>query len=198
MGCHSATAALEPCYVHLHAVVEGEDGGGAGRGGAVLQVADALVQVLPRQQQGLGGEVLQLRGLLGGRGRRGLLLLQGLLAFFPPRPQRGTRVGRSLPLPDASAFHVLVGRVAFLRPDGLVAVIIQGSSNCFALLRSPGLRFDHYTEPPVPVTTTQGPEAEVGRRRPGHSSLLLPWFTHLGVHLRHLQSDNDTMFKSWS
>lgn len=58
IGGHSAAAASEPCYVHLHAIVEGEDGGGAGGGRALLQVADALVQVLPRQQKGFGRQVL--------------------------------------------------------------------------------------------------------------------------------------------
>lgn len=55
---HSAAAASETCYIHLHAIIESKDGGGAGRGGALLQVADALVQVLPWQQQGFGGQVL--------------------------------------------------------------------------------------------------------------------------------------------
>lgn len=58
IGGHSAAAASKPCYVHLHAIVEGEDGGGAGGGRALLQVADALVQVLPRQQKGFGRQVL--------------------------------------------------------------------------------------------------------------------------------------------
>lgn len=34
-GGHSAAAASEPCYIHLHAVVEGKDGGGT-RGGRAL------------------------------------------------------------------------------------------------------------------------------------------------------------------
>lgn len=54
----AAAAASEPRHVHLHAVVEGEDGGGAGGGRALLQVPDALVEVLPRQQQGFGRQVL--------------------------------------------------------------------------------------------------------------------------------------------
>lgn len=57
LGSQCSTAS-EPCYVHLHAVVESKDGGGAGGGRALLQVADALVQVLPRQQQGFGRQVL--------------------------------------------------------------------------------------------------------------------------------------------
>ncbi|PWA31921.1 hypothetical protein CCH79_00006493, partial [Gambusia affinis] len=175
-GGHSAAAASEPCNVHLHAVVEGEDGGGAGGGGALLQVADALVQVLPRQQQGFGRKVLQLGRLLRGRRRRRVLLLQGLLGFLPPRPQRGTRVRRPLALPGAPAFHVVVRRVAVLRADGLVAVVVQGAPDRFALLRGPCLRFDHNAESTVsvPVASTQGPEAEVRRGRTRHRSLLLP------------------------
>lgn len=35
-GVHSAAAVSEPCYVHLHAIIEGEDGGRAGSGRALL------------------------------------------------------------------------------------------------------------------------------------------------------------------
>lgn len=179
----AAAAASEPRHIHLHAVVEGEDGGGAGGGGALLQVADALVQVLPRQQQGFGGQVLQLGGLLRRRRGRGLLLLQGLLGFLPPRPQGGARVGGPLSLPRGSTFYVLVGRVALFRPDGLVAVVVEGPSDGFAVLKGPRLGFDHDTEAPVPVSVpvaaTQGPEAGVGRGRHGNRSFLLSWLAHL-------------------
>ena len=55
---HSAATTSEPCNVHLHAIIESEDGGRAGGGRAPLQIANALVQVLPRQQHCFGGQVL--------------------------------------------------------------------------------------------------------------------------------------------
>lgn len=45
-----ALSQLQASYVHLHPIIEGEDGGGAGAVGPLFHIADGLIEVFPTGQ----------------------------------------------------------------------------------------------------------------------------------------------------
>lgn len=92
----SSLSRLQPGHIHLHAVIEGEDGGRAGTVGPCFHVTDALVEVFPAGQPSDGE-----RGRARALGWSALLLLLLLPLQSGTASSRAVVVGRRLSFPVA-------------------------------------------------------------------------------------------------
>lgn len=160
---------LQAGDVHLHPVIEGEDGGGAGAAGPLLHVADALVEVFPAG------------GASGGR-RRGRLRLSGLLLPLQGggTPRRAVAGSRRLPLPvgvDGGVRRVGLGGPGPVN-HRLVAGLLLGAR--LALLNAPA---------PPPGAPAEGAREGLGTVV-FHGGFLLLGLAHDGVGVCDLREES--------
>lgn len=198
---------LQASDIHFHSIIKCEDGGGTGCGWALLQVRDALVEILAWQQKCFGWQVLHLGRMLGrGRWRRRLVLWLLWLSLLGP--EGGTGIGgRPVSFPSSTSSANLcsfIRHVALLRTNGFIAVLFhwaRGHPWAFCLLWCPCLWLHHHIKATITFTSGQGPIAtNIPRtcRWARHASFLLAWFADFRVHIWDLKNNTVDMRWRWS